>query len=584
MKWHLTLKSWISTNYPIFPLLQGTVMPILSHTFTRFSFSIILTSLLFGCGGGGSTSAPFTPPPTENTATITTASGSVNNRLACEQGIAKPECNLRLYQVMVESFVDGDPAANYNTGYGTSHHKGDIQGIIDSLDYIKSTGANAIWLTPIFTSTAEMGQSASTDKLDATGYFASDYFSIDPKFGSMAKAKELVDTAHAKGLYVFFDGVFGHHKANLVASPSGNLPVDLADLTGLNRNADYTDPKTLAFYKEVAEFWVKNLKIDGWRLDQAYQVPPSSLAALRSAVQDASQTVSYTNSTGVIVKPLGHMVAEVWQDENSIASKAYGSDASPALASAFDFPARYRVVQTLAGEENSATSTKKDLPASTLAQTYLTRAVYPAHAMPNLMLGNHDLVRFGDLIQRAGLGEPNQPAYWNRHKAAFAFMASVSGPLTVYYGDEIGQEVAGFSTKVAGDCASVGLCDDHVARDSGMVEGVTLTSLTAQQADLKNTVAQLWALRDAHPALSIGTRTSIYADSNVLVDRKDAGTDRILFVINTKTLPAIIKLNTSVLSNPLQLRDLQSAEILLSNTDSQFIITVPPLSARLMQF
>ena len=49
-------------------------------------------------------------------------------------------CGLRMYQVMVESFVDGDPNRNYNAGYGTSHHKGDIRGIINSLDYIQRPG------------------------------------------------------------------------------------------------------------------------------------------------------------------------------------------------------------------------------------------------------------------------------------------------------------------------------------------------------------------------------------------------------------------------------------------------------------
>lgn len=56
---------------------------------------------------------------------------------------------LRTYQIMVESFVDGDSSIGHGTGYGTSHHNGDLQGIIDSLDYIQDLGMNAIWLTPV---------------------------------------------------------------------------------------------------------------------------------------------------------------------------------------------------------------------------------------------------------------------------------------------------------------------------------------------------------------------------------------------------------------------------------------------------
>ena len=70
---------------------------------------------------------------------------------------------------------------------------------------------------------------------------------------------------------------------------------------------------------------------------------------------------------------------------------------------------------------------------------------YPNHAMPNLMLGNHDLVRFGDLLER---GNFNPADYWQRHKAAFSFLAARSGPITLYYGEEFGDEVPGFAKQV----------------------------------------------------------------------------------------------------------------------------------------
>ncbi|GAL28798.1 neopullulanase [Vibrio variabilis] len=77
---------------------------------------------------------------------------------ACSVDVATASDDLRIYQVMVESFVDGNSAIGHGTGYGTSHHMGDIQGIIDSLDYIQELGMNAIWLTPIFDSVPIDGQ------------------------------------------------------------------------------------------------------------------------------------------------------------------------------------------------------------------------------------------------------------------------------------------------------------------------------------------------------------------------------------------------------------------------------------------
>src|SRR5690606_14303017 len=143
-----------------------------------------------------------------------------------------------------------------------------------SLDYIKALGFNAIWLTPVFDSIALPSQDLAADRLDATGYYASNFFAIDPNFGSLADARELVDTAHAKGLYVIFDGVCGHfkHNAHPYPSPAGRVVSQAGPpVAGSGRLAQ--SPDDLEFFKEVASYWVKELKIDGWRLDQAYQVP-----------------------------------------------------------------------------------------------------------------------------------------------------------------------------------------------------------------------------------------------------------------------------------------------------------------------
>ncbi|HEX5751650.1 MAG TPA: alpha-amylase family glycosyl hydrolase [Archangium sp.] len=505
----------------------------------------VLSSCRGGNGGGGEPEPqPPAPEPAAYRVTVNTAAARADSRLACFKGNGEAECGLRLYQIMVEAFVDGDSTANYNTGYGTSPHKGDLQGIINSLDYIQSTGVNAVWLTPIFKSVRVAGQNDWADRLDATGYFASDYFNVDPHFGTHDKLKELVAAAHARGMYVFLDGVFGHYKINAqdYASPMGRKVSTTGGSQGdTGRSAVY--PDDLEFFKEVAAHWVTEYQIDGWRLDQAYQVPVQYWDDLRAAVADAAASTSYTNQAGQTVHPLGYMVGEIWRSAGEISSQGYGTTASPGLLSVFDFPVRYSLVQTLAVEE-SGTGNRA---ASNLHTGYLSQLAYPAHAMPNLMLTNHDVVRFGDLLQRGTLADPTSEAYWARHKAAFSFMASYSGPITLYYGDEIGQELPGFSARESNaTCAVNGRCDDHVSRTAAIVEGVPSTVggapavLSAEQASLKSHVAALMALRDAHPALANGSRTHIFSDTNVYIDRKDKGTDHILYVLNTKADPAVI--------------------------------------------
>lgn len=418
--------------------------------------------------------------------------------------------NLRIYQIMVESFLDGDPDVGYGVGYGNSHHAGDIRGIIEALPYIQDLGMNAIWLTPIFDSEAGTG---NDDRLDATGYFTRDYFNIDPNFGTMDDARELVDTAHDLGMYVFFDGVFGHHKGDPAASPNGLLP------TGRDNPVSY--PGSLEFYKEVATYWIEELGIDGWRLDQAYQVPLDAWVEIRAAVEEASAARAVA---GEEWGTLGYMVAEIWRDSRQeIVQQGYGPFDMPALPSAFDFPTRYALVRVLAGDESGLSGQ----PASTLDTALLNNLLYPPQATPNLMIGNHDLVRFGDLLQRAGIANPEDAEYWQRHKAAFSFLAAYTGPITIYYGEEIGDEVEGFAQHVS-VCVSRGLCDDHVARSDGQI-----TDFTPDEADLHDYVADLMHLRAEHPALWNGNATNLVANSTIFADYKWADDDALVYMLNT---------------------------------------------------
>ncbi|NLS14298.1 glycosidase [Vibrio sp. SM6] len=503
-------------------------------------------------GGGNGGGGDQTPLPQINYACQTETMASSNQ--------------LRIYQIMVESFVDGDPTIGHGTGYGTSHHDGDLQGIIDSLDYIQDLGMNAIWLTPIFESEAIKGQDHWADRLDATGYFATDYFKIDPNFGDLETARTLVNEAHKRGLYVFFDGVFGHHKEGLIKpSPSGQLP------SGPSNPVSY--PASYEFYQEVATYWIKELKIDGWRLDQAYQVPTDAWSHLRKAVDEASQSVTYTDSNGNEVNPLGYMVAEIWDGEQKIAETGYGSSNSPALCSAFDFPMRYRIVETLAVNENSSGNRGADW----LDNGFQTHSAYPAHAKPNLMIGNHDLVRFGDLLQRGGIADVNDAEYWLRHKAAFAFQAAYTGPITLYYGDEIGDQVDDFAKKEDNNtCAERGVCDDHVARSSAKVHD----TLNANQTDLKTYVTALMALRAKHPALYQGERKNLKASGGQYVDLKTSGDNVVLFALNTSESTQKITLSAADVGSTKAITDLLNDDLSVTPNQGKYEIALEPLEAR----
>ncbi len=524
--------------------------------------------LLAACGGSGSSGGESAPPVVNPPVThppVATASR------AC-YGDDQLACNLRIYQVMVESFADGDGSANYGVGYGPSQHNGDLQGIIDSLDHIKSLNVNAIWLTPVFDSCAGQG---GDNKLDATGYFACDFFTVDPNFGSNAKLKQLVDAAHQRGLYVFLDGVFGHVNKVGVSKPSpeGRLPALISGGAGYpGLLVDYSKPESLAYFKEVARYWVEQYGIDGWRLDQAYQLGLDDWRAIRSEVEQASAA---RKAAGQQWGTLGYMVGEVWKGADDIRAQAYGSSDNPALSSAFDFPLRYGIVQALAVEESG----KGGQGASVLDASWNKVENYPNHAMANLMLGNHDLVRFGDLLER---GNFKSTEYWQRHKAAFSFMAARSGPITFYYGEEFGDEVPSFAAKVSGDCVAQGLCDDHVARSDGKVPVVTGFVPGSEQAELKEWLAQLLAMRAAHPALYQGERVKLVAEGSLYGDIKQTVGEQIVYLLNLSTTALSYNLPTGKLRSGSVLVDLQSGESLAIG-GSSVTVEIPPLSGRFLR-
>ncbi len=496
-------------------------------------------------------------------------------------GVVDPLADLRIYQVMVESFQNGDDTINYNVGYGPSDHKGDLQGIINAIPYIKSLGMNAIWLTPIFESAPENDKNPTM--LDATGYYTRDYYKVDRRFGDETKLKQLVDTAHANGLYVFLDGVFGHFRTDINnTSPKGNKLTITQKCLGSNLMpytppehtscADFDDQgQSLEYIKEVASYYVENYKIDGWRLDQAYQVPLKDLHELKTTVEDASSKVTYTNSKGETVHPLAYMVAEIWSSNPVIAKTAYGYKKDEGLDSAFDFGMRYSLVQALATEEWM----KSDHSGYRLAEGLAyNENNLPRHALPNLMVTNHDLLRFGDLIQRAGL----QDTYNERVILALSYLAIVhSGPITNYYGEEIGQEVPNYAKRVE----TMGFRDDHVARDNGKIK-----DFTPQEEKFKKLFTFLMNLRATHGSLSNGRLDLLKVNRDLFSIRKSfKGDDDFFYFMNLSKNTLKITLTKDIANNAKSLTKLcveGNAEV-KKDEKGNFEFTVAPLSFALLQ-
>lgn len=120
-----------------------------------------------------------------------------------------------LYMLMPDRFASGSTKNDDIKGmnaYKTDRsqpslrHGGDLEGIRQHLDYFSDLGVTALWFTPVLENNSPDNNGQSTYH----GYATTDYYKVDPRFGTNEEYKQLTDEAHKKGLKVVMDMIFNH--------------------------------------------------------------------------------------------------------------------------------------------------------------------------------------------------------------------------------------------------------------------------------------------------------------------------------------------------------------------------------------
>ncbi|KAL7722951.1 Glycosyl hydrolase family 13 catalytic domain-containing protein [Entamoeba marina] len=402
---------------------------------------------------------------------------------------------------MVTSFVDGDDSIGYTMGYGpeegpqATNFGSDLQGVYDRLEDISNNGFNTIWLTPIFDSYTNESVSDHCRKLDGTGYYTVNYFAIDPNFGTEDMFKKVVNHAHELGIYVILDGVFGHWKSSIcgvdsvVESPNGNLPVALEEpYPSIEEDSEKllfaSYPDSLDFFIEVAQYWITEFNIDGWRLDQSYQLRSSDGTEYVDDIREAVETLcDERKEAGEEWGILGYVVGEYFYGGYDRIITLYG-DEGDTLYSFFDFPSYYELMRVF-GENYD--DTNHNNPITIYNTLKNTKDAYPEFAHSNLFLSNHDVWRFGNTIQKRYPSFGNDTTqYWNLFQAAYLSAALYNGPITVFYGDEIGTFLYNYTTD--GD---YGASDDNMGRYN-----LKIDSLSDEELVLKERLGRVFKYRN----------------------------------------------------------------------------------------
>jgi glycosidase len=301
---------------------------------------------------------------------------------------------------------------------------GDLQGIIDKLDYLESLGTTVVYMNPIFLAGS------------AHGYDTYDYFEVAPNFGDSTVLRTLMDAAHARGIRLIWDFVPNHvgigHWAfqDAVQNGEGSAYWDWfdfyvpADSIRVGNGNDYEawwgfgslpelqtgNPEVMDHLMSVAEGWTR-FGLDGIRVD----VPQE--------IENRYQFFTTFRQTAKAVDPQVYLVGEIWEQAPGWL-----------LGDQFDALMNYAIGQGVVarfarGEIAGVTA------ARSMASLY---AAYPeaSTAMLFNLIASHDTDRVLTMMGGGELGDTPSDLALERQRLAAAFLFALPGMPVTFQGDE----------------------------------------------------------------------------------------------------------------------------------------------------
>jgi glycosidase len=420
-----------------------------------------------------------------------------------------------IYFAILDRFADGDAANNPNVDRKNpgGWHGGDLEGLTQQLDELADLGVTAIWITPIVkqddycppaSGNVESGFTGSFDHCAFHGYWADDYKVLDPRFGSEAELKALVDAAHERGIKILLDVVFNHVgyfsrylKDPATASWFRSKPVDCAvdevkcQVGGLP-DFDTALPAVRQYLFDAHLGLAQRTGLDGFRID-----------TLKHVEHDFWQ--AHRKESRARVNDKFFLLGEVWGGSAEVLDAWFVNDE---IDAGFDFTFKGSCEAFVQGKGRTIAFS------SYLEKRHRVRKGYQlAH-----YLSSHD--------------EPMSLFNLRGDKEAFKLCVALKmtslGMPTIYYGEEVGRP---------GTTWPMNRTDmPWGARDVQPGKG--------EQRDeaLREYYKALIALRRENVALSKGAYKRLSADGDLLVfERSDAETgNAVVVAINRASAPTSV--------------------------------------------
>ena len=377
-----------------------------------------------------------------------------------------------IYFVVTDRFVDGDKSNNdfgqgeYLPGDMEFYHGGDLKGLTEKLDYIQSLGATTVWLTPQVKNQWLSPLYGKTRYSGYHGYWAQDFYQVDPHLGTMDDYKNFVKEAHKRGMFVIQDIVPNHMgdfytpeggaypQPGIPALPAAPFadPAKAGEVFHFNGTDIYTkgfagylddinteNPEVVNALIEIFKFWIREGDLDGYRIDTVKYIPMAFWEKFIPAIRD------YAASLG---KKDFLIFGEAYDYDNIIAYKLKEADTSigkytgtpdqPLFSSMLDFSlcgALTKVFASSAVNGRDTSPARRGRGSFEMINERFTPEVMNLYTPESrsrrvTFLDNHDMLRFLN-INKSGESLPSL-------KLALAAMFTLPGIPQVYYGTEQG--------------------------------------------------------------------------------------------------------------------------------------------------
>ena len=201
-----------------------------------------------------------------------------------------------LYLIMPDRFANGDPSNDnlvMKTAYKTdrndpsARHGGDLAGIEKHLDYIEDLGVTAIWLNPVLENDMQGGS--------YHGYATTNYYRVDPRFGTNEDYVRLIDKTHAKGMRVVMDMIFNH---------CGSDHIWMKDVpskdwfNNLDKYVETNHVKEVYFDPYASEYDTKRM-VDGWFVPSMPDLNQRNPHVATYLIQNSIWWIEYSGVDGI---------------------------------------------------------------------------------------------------------------------------------------------------------------------------------------------------------------------------------------------------------------------------------------------